>query len=322
MNSQPFAELPSYSQLPVKAGAPARSAWGVFGDDDQLGCLNLLTPERIVEAARLVRKGAVFPLNLPVTQPDPPLFGRKPPQHHHLITGGGMVRDDYIDGFWPQAGSQWDALKHMRHPQDGLYNGVRDEDVGQGEGSKLGIEGFARRGIVGRGVLLDIARHFEKGGRFLDPAAAVAIGPEDLGESYRREGVEPKLGDVLLVRTGWLRWYLNETSSEERARIAAGMVKYPGLAASDGMSQYLWDLHIAAVAADNPGVEVWPPAPGESLLHLRLLPHLGIPIGELWYLEDLAEDCAADGVYEFMLASAPMDLPGGAGSPANALAIK
>ncbi len=66
-------ELPSYDELPVKEGAPPRSAWGLWGDDDELGCLNLLTPERVAAAAELVRKGAVFPLNLRIDRPDPPL---------------------------------------------------------------------------------------------------------------------------------------------------------------------------------------------------------------------------------------------------------
>ena len=86
--------LPSYDRLPVKEGAPKRSAWGLFGDEDQLGCLNLITPEKTAEAAKLVRKGAVFPLNLRLDQPSPPMYGRKPLVHHLLEEGGGVARDD------------------------------------------------------------------------------------------------------------------------------------------------------------------------------------------------------------------------------------
>src|SRR2546425_7695276 len=81
-----IANLPSYSDLPVKTGAPAGSAWGLFGEDDQIGCLNLLTPRRVIAAAKLVRKGAVFPLNLSIDQPDPPLFGRGAPRVE-FVTG-------------------------------------------------------------------------------------------------------------------------------------------------------------------------------------------------------------------------------------------
>ena len=119
--------LPSYADLPVKPGAPAGSAWGLFGDDDQLGCLNLLTPERVIAAARLVRKGAVFPLNLSIDRPDPPLFGRGAARVEFVT--GEVHRDDYLDNFWPQASSQWDSLRHILHPPDGFYNGVKDDEV-------------------------------------------------------------------------------------------------------------------------------------------------------------------------------------------------
>jgi hypothetical protein len=77
------------------------------------------------------------------------------------------------------------------------------------------------------------------------------------------------------------------------------------------------------VAADNPALEAWPPHNSTGgFLHHRLIPLLGMNIGELWWLDDLAEDCAADGVYEFLFTSAPLNVPGGVGSPPNALAIK
>ena len=89
------------------------------------------------------------------------------------------------------------------------------------------------------------------------------------------------------------------------------------------MAEYLWDLHIAAIAADNPALEAWPPDPATGgFMHWKLIPHFGMPIGELWWLADLADDCAADGVYDSFLTSAPLNVPGGVGSPPNALAIK
>ncbi len=134
--------LPSYDQLPVKEGAPEGSAWGLFGDDDQLGCLNLLTPERVLAAARLVRKGAVFPLNLRIDEPNPPLYGRGAPKQNFVV--GEVHRDDSLDNFWPQASSQWDSLRHILHPRDGFYNGVQADEIVAG-GGKLGIENMARR---------------------------------------------------------------------------------------------------------------------------------------------------------------------------------
>ena len=318
--------LPSYRQLPVKKGAPKGAAWGLFGDDDELGCLNLLTPDRVLEAARLVRKGLVFPLNLPIDQPNPPMFGRGTPLHHLLEEGGGVARDDYLDNFWPQASSQWDGLRHIRHPRDGFYNGVKDEQISLEEGSKLGMENFARRGIVGRGVLLDVERYLQQQGMPLDPRSSTVIRPGALEACARAQDVDVRPGDILIVRTGWLRWYLEDATTEQRQAMGgdamAGALQAPGIGPAEEMAAYLWDLHIAAVAGDNPSVEPWPPTAETGFLHFRLIPHLGMPMGELWYLEDLATDCAEDGVYEFMFTSAPLNVPGGVGSPPNALAIK
>jgi len=316
-------ELPSYDQLPVKKGAPPGSAWGLWGDDDELGCLNLLTPERAAVAAGLVGRGAVFPLNLRIDRPDPPLYGRGAVRH--TITGeGGDGRDDYLDNFWPQASSQWDSLRHVRHPEYGWYNGVSDDEIVAGDGGKLGIDTMARRGIAGRGVLLDVARHFASQGRWLDYLAPEIITPDDLEACSRAQGVEVRTGDVLLVRTGWLAWYRNEATPEVREAISdRGRLKAPGLGPAEEMAAWLWDHHVAAVAADNPALEVWPPKlETGDFMHWRLIPLLGMPIGELWDLDALAVDCAKDGAYEFLFTSAPLNVPGGVGSPPNAMAIK
>src|SRR5215469_7185942 len=107
------AAVPSYDQLPIRDGAPAGAAWGVFGDDDQLGTVYLLTPERVIQAANFVRSGRVFALNLPIDVPDPPLFTRG--KHRHVIKHfATYILDDYLDNFYPQASSQWDALSHVK----------------------------------------------------------------------------------------------------------------------------------------------------------------------------------------------------------------
>ncbi|HEY5639380.1 MAG TPA: cyclase family protein [Dehalococcoidia bacterium] len=316
-------ELPAYDELPVKDGAPPRSSWGLWGDDDELGCLNLLTPERIAAAARLVRRGASFPLNLRIDRPDPPLYGRGAVRHT-IVGEGGDGRDDYLDNFWPQASSQWDSLRHVRHPQYGWYNGVRDEEIVAGDAGMLGIDTMARRGIAGRGVLLDMERHFAAQGRRLDYLAPELITPDDLGACAEAQGVELQTGDVLLVRTGWLAWYSNEATAEVREEISdRAWLKAPGLGPAEEVAAWLWDRHVAAVAADNPALEAWPPRPETGgFMHWRLIPLLGMPIGELWDLDGLAADCADDGLYVFLFTSAPLNVPGGVGSPPNAMAIK
>jgi len=314
--------LPRYDELPLRPHAPKGAAWGVFGDDDQLGTVNFLTPQKVLEAARLVRQGKVFALNLPLHLPDPPLYGRQR-LRHHLLDLGGVGRDDYLESFWLQASSQWDGLRHIRHPRYGFYNGVSAEEVVPG-GGPLGIEHWARRGIVGRGVLLDVARHLEARGRPLDPRSATLITPAHLEACAHAQGVELRPADILLVRTGWLGWYL-QLSQEEREALAHGEGQgppSPGLGPAEEMARFLWDRRIAAVAADNPALEAWPPKQETGFLHYFLIPYLGMPIGELWYLEELAADCAQDGIYEFLLTSAPLHLVGGVGSPPNALAIK
>ncbi len=320
---QDRTNLPSYSELPVKPGAPQGSAWGIFGDDDQLGCLNLLTPERVIAGAKLVHKGAVFPLNLSIDQPNPPLFGRGAPRVEFVT--GEVHRDDYLDNFWPQASSQWDSLRHILHPRDGFYNGVTAEEVIPA-GGKLGIENMARRGIAGRGVLLDVARHLKEARTPLDYTIATVITNDMLSDCARDQGLAIVRGDILIIRTGWLSWYLNEATAEQKQELAGDPMtnlRFPGIGPDEEMASYLWDLHIAAVAADNPALEAWPPGPESGgFLHFRLIPLLGMNIGEFWYLEDLAADCAQDGVHEFMFTSAPLNVPGEVGSPPNALAIK
>jgi kynurenine formamidase len=308
--------LPSYKEL------PDGRAWGLWGADDQLGCLNKITAEAVVAAAGMVRKGTVFPLNLRIDRPEPPLYGRGAPKV--TMVGSANGRDDYIDNFWPQASSQWDSLRHIRHPRDGWYNGARDEDIAQG-GGKLGIENMARRGIVTRAVLLDLDRYLRTEGRPLDHATATPIRAADLEGCRAAQGVDVRQGDVLLLHTGWLRWYAKESTDEQRVTMAdRNNLRAPGLAATEEVAAYLWDLHIAAVAADNPALEVWPPdwEREDGFLHWRLIPHFGMPIGELWWLADLAEDCAADAVYEGMFASAPLHVVGGVGSPPNAVVVK
>ena len=314
--------LPAYDDLPVRQGAPPGSSWGVWGDDDRFGCLNLLTPERAVRAAGLVRTGRAFPLDLDLGVPDPPLFGRPRLRHEVLGTGG---HDDLVE-MNTQTSTQWDGFRHVAHPVHGHYGGVADEDHG--------IHHWAERGIVARAVLADVGRWREEAGRPLRYDQPDAIEPDDVTACLADSGVEVETGDVLLVRTGWLTWYraLDEAG---RTDLAEHLV-IPGLRPGVNTARMLWDLHVAAVAADNPSFEMWPPGgltggewrrrmgedPEGTFVHTALLGLLGLPIGELWDLDALAEDCAADGRYEAMLTSAPLHLRAGAASPPNALAIR
>ncbi len=316
-------KIPSYDELPVRAGAPAGAAWGVFGDDDEVGTINLLTPERVIAATSSIRTGKVFALNLPINIPDPPLFTRG--KHTHTVKifpNAEFVLDDFLDNFYPQASSQWDALAHVKHPIHGAYNGIPDIQMTGRGGTRLGIDNLARRGIAGRGVLADVARHYDRVGKSINFTKSESIPLDDVKAALEDEGVELQAGDILLIRIGWTKFYLSASAAIKEELSKETVV--PGIEGSERTARWLWDNHLAAVASDSPALEALPKPAGEEMefLHFHMLAFFGMPIGEMWNLEGLADDCAADGNYDFFLTSAPLNIPGGVGSPPNALAIK
>ncbi len=315
--------LPRHDELPEIGTSGDRHAWGVWGADDQLGAINLLTPERVLAATRLVRKGTVINLNLPLNEPNPPLVASRGQYDHHIYVNRGG-RDDSLDNFYLQGSSQWDSLRHVRYREFGYWGGRQEEDIDRGA---LGIEQWARHGIVGRGVLIDLPRYMERRGEPFDPCRRLAMDGYLMEQIAADQGVEFQPGDILLLRTGWLTWYLALDRAERERLVDSvhpgeGGLACPGLDAHQETAAWLWDHHIATAAADNMALEALPVEPAVGFQHRRLIPLLGIPIGEFWFLEDLAADCAEDGVYECMLVAAPLNLPGGVGSPANAYAIK
>jgi hypothetical protein len=319
--------IPSYDQLPVNPGDPPGSSWGLWDDDGALGCLNLLTPERAQRALSIPKAGRVFNLNLELEMPSPPLFGRA--AFEHVVSDLGSGHDDELHHWNTQSSSQWDGFRHIRHPLYGFYNGRADEEHG--------IHWWARRGIVGRAVLADVGRWRSSVGRPLRPDTTDAIEPEDLPATLEAQGVTVAEGDILLIRTGWLAWYRGLDDAGRRGQSDMSLTAC-GLRAGTAMAATLWDLHVAAVAADNPALEVWPPplftarqridpetvtpeALVDGFLHFGLLPMLGLPIGELFDLDALAADCEREGRYDCLFTSAPLNVHAGVASPPNALAI-
>lgn len=313
--------------------------WGRWGDDDQLGTLNLLTPDRIAYAATRARTGRTIQLGIPFDAYGPQGSSgfRRNPIHLMAVDGGdanaaaalsgwggkteaqvtgmyaaGPMRfnDDYI--MMPlQTATQWDALSHVYY--DGLlYNGYPASAVTSFGATELGIEHVAERGgVVGRGVLLDVARH-----RKLDRlAAGTVVTPQDLQATLDAQDVELRPGDILLVRTGWWTRFL------ETRRAAAWFSGSPGL--SWRCAEWLYEHDIAAVAVDNPAVEVMRPEDGVMLpLHMLALRDMGLPLGEIWDLEALSRDCAEDGVHDFLLCAPALRIPGAVGTPISPIAIK
>jgi kynurenine formamidase len=316
--AMPAGQLPAYDQLPYHEELEARCGWGVFGDDDQLGTINLLTQEVVRQAGREIQTGAVFSLSLPLDVPCPALAPRTP-YRHRIFRPSRNMQDDTLDNFYPQGSSQWDGLRHVSAREFGFYNGVSSEAAGP-DGDRLGIEGWARHGIVGRGVLVDVARYLSARGTPVDPHQELAIGASLLAEVIAHQGVELRAGDILLVRTGFLAGYLR-AGPREREEFRTRQ-EFPGLAADDAMARFLWDHRFAAVAADNHSVECQPGDPAVGFLHRRLIAMLGFALGEWFDLEALAAECARDGRYSCFFVGVPLHLPGGVGSPANSVAIK
>jgi kynurenine formamidase len=307
----------------VRKDAPPGSSWGVFGDEDQAGTINLLTPERILAASKLVKTGKSFSLNWDLEQPDPPLSGRRPLQH--TINRDDVGTDDYYDTFYTQRSSQWDALCHIGHPEYGFYNGCTPAEITGRPGSRNGIDNWARHGVAGRFVLVDVGRERDKQGHPLDQKSAEAIGIDEISAVLDSQQVSVQQGDILLLRFGWIQWY--EAANGADRQYAAGapnVIGTPGLAHDESVAEWLWDKHVAAVVTDSPALEVLPVDTSsiETFLHFRLIAMLGIAIGELFDLDALARDCADDGVYDGLFVAAPLNKVGGSGSPANAIAFK
>lgn len=309
------SQLPGYDDLPFAPGTSHRVAWPVFGVDDELGTLNLLTDDRRRDACRLVNSGRTInldhPLNLPLR-----IFGHRRPYVHNIFEIMPGYQDETIDDFSPQMSSQWDALRHVRSPI-GYYGGATYEDVSH-PGGRLGIDRVAKFGIVGRGVLLDVASYYEELGSPIEPNVRREIPAVQLDAIAEHQGVVLHTGDILLIRFGvdaFLRRLIASDGDIEMRYEA------PGLAQEEQTVRWLWNRHVAAVCADNIAIEVTPPRGPDTRLHPVMIGSIGLAMGELFDLVDLANVCQATGRYEFLFIGKPLNLPGGVGSPANALAM-
>ena len=308
----------------IRETAQTLSNWGRWGPDDQIGTLNFVTPGMVVAAAGLVKKGACFALGLPLNEKlQSGLFGgRWNPIHTMLATGtdavagnqdkspGMRYADDAIN-LPCQCSTQWDALAHI-FLDDKMYNGYDARLVDSHGAKRNGIE-HTRNRMLGRGVLLDVARH--KG---LDALAdGYAITHQDLDDSARSQGVAVGTGDFVMVRTGQQEACLRRGSWDGYAGGNA-----PGLAFET--AEWIHAKQIAAICADTWGCEVRPNETDaiNQPWHAVVIPAIGITMGEIFYLKELAEDCASDRVYEFLFTAPPLHLPGGCGSPINPQAIK
>ncbi len=314
----------------VRSLADKVSNWGRFGPDDEQGTINLLRPEHVVAAAQLVRSGRTISMALPFDDAGPQTggLGRFNPIHLMIRDGadaiaGTSIRDFYggVDKHFRgtddiiimplQSGTQWDALGHVVF-DDVIYNGYSADQVSS-KGAMKGAVTQACNSMVGRGVLLDVAR--ANGVDWLEQG--YVIDADDLDRAAEFAGVEVGPGDHVFVRTGAI--------AQCRARDDWGDYA-GGPAAGLGLGSVEWiaEREIVAMATDTWGFEVRPNETPDVAqpLHLILITHMGLWLGEIFDLEPIADDCANDGVYEFMFCGPPLPFTRAVGSPMNPMAIK
>lgn len=320
--ARPEVPLPSYDDLPP-GPTGGRLGWGVFGEGD-LGAIAMLTPERVAAAAGLVKRGVSFALDATTNLFDPALTPSRGTGRHTIFAAeGGIGMDDVWDNVYPQAGSQWDSLAHVGHAEGRWYGGATRGDIL--DGGRNSIHRWAQHGIAGRAVLLDMPSTLAAQGREYDPGSSFAYSMDDLEAARQRAGVQIGEGDILLINTGFGDWYTRQ--SQRARRSMPHRLTCPGIEHTEQMARYLWNLHVAVVASDTFAVECWPadfsPAAAPfGFLHNMLIGSFGIALGELWWLQELAQDCLATGVHEGLLVAAPINAVGGIGSTANAVMFK
>jgi hypothetical protein len=239
--------------------------------------------------------------------------------------------DDELE-FNTQCSSQWDSLVHFHHQPTGTgYNGVQTsvDALMQSHGKEDHDQKLPtlnhwhkRGGLVARGVFIDFKKYADETGRDFDPYQSHQISVQDIEAVAKRQGVEFRQGDVLLIRSGFTEGLTGVTGAKQVELLASH--QRCGVAGSVESAKWFWNKHFAAVAGDMVAFEHCPPDEGgiaNLVLHQYFLALFGMPIGELWDLKALSETCAKLGRYSFLLTSVPLNVPGAVGSPPNALAI-
>lgn len=298
--------------------------WGRWGDDDRIGTLNLLDPAAVRRGRDAVRTGRCFSLAIPMAAQSIQVGlvpGRFNPIHamtainDPVPMGGPFRTSDDILTMSVQGTTHWDGLAHVSYAGQ-LYNGFSASTVDAGGARQLGIERV--KAVVGRGILADVARH--EGVDML--AGGRVVTGDDLDGALSAAGIEPAPGDILLIRTGRMRSWVE---GGDALAYAAGP-DLDGGSPGPGLSAVEWfhDHDIAAVAIDTVTFEVFPSELTDVPLcvHLLDLVDMGLTQGQNWNLEELAADCAADGQYDFLLTANPEPIVGGTGSPVNPVAVK
>ncbi|WP_210210335.1 cyclase family protein [Altericroceibacterium spongiae] len=305
----------------------APSNWGKWGADDEVGSLNYLTPDQVLAGKDCIRSGKSFTLAVQIGRPegDPIWPGRPASQRYNIrdrgdfMAGagknypGGLEDADDMIIMMLQGSTQYDALGHVWYDEQ-IWNGYSAETTAGGL-KKASVCALAERGIAGRGVLIDMARH--RGKKVLGRGETFTH--KDVLEAAEAQGVEIRKRDILLIRTGWIGSFYYTPAEEFYKDFLE-----PGLTYSPELVQWFADMEIPNLCTDTIANEVtFEPETGVLLpLHLALMRNLGITLAEILLLDKLADDCAEDGQWDFLYTAGPLKVVQGTGAPVNPLVIK
>jgi kynurenine formamidase len=332
---------PPFSALPLDKNGPAGNAWGLYGADDEIGSLNLLTPSTVANAAASeIKTGERVSLDWRLDRPIHAMFERQNFKWHMYQRGGRYVNDDVVE-MNTQGGSQWDGFRHYAYQKAKRYYNNRTQEQLENS-SVIGLDVVVEKGgIVGRGVLLDYAAYCEAKSIQVDTMSSTGIPLSQLHEIAKEKNIEFRAGDILFIRTGFTKSYnALSTAQQKDLTVRKNAGDFIGIEPTKATVQWIWESSFAAVASDCPAFEQGPTSgphtaiggnwKGESweeemqgggLLHQFLLAGWGCPIGEMFDLERLSEKCEKLGRWSFFVSSVPLKIPGGVGSPPNAVAI-
>jgi hypothetical protein len=334
---------------------PEGSNWGDFGPDDQIGRLNWLTSEKVLQGIAEVRDGRSFCLSLPLDLPGGNLLNpaRHPPRRFATRTPDGtdrfllklrdvnpdfsdVVNDDRVM-IHTQYSTQWDSFAHVGSEFDAdgdgvaelvFYNGWRGgEHIAPGapcddcggltgtEAKRLGIETIAETCVQGRAVMVDL--HAAHGDAHLD------IDYSGLAEVMATQNVTVEKGDMVCFHTGLGRKIIEMQGNPDGAVLHGSCTALEGR--DPALQEWVRDSGLVALIADNYAVERVPSRSGTGKrpflpLHELCLFKLGVPLAELLWLSDLADYLRKAGRNRFLLTAPPLRLPGAVGSPMTPVA--
>lgn len=263
-----------------------------------------------------------------LTSSTKPGFGRKPFEHRIKWVAEGVAFDDEYH-FNPQQSSQWDGLRHHNAPAPTpedpsrrvFYGGTTAQEIHDTDSPRIGIGFWAKKGIAGRGVLIDYVSYAEKKGIRTNALSRQVISLDEVQEIARESNITFQKGDLFFLRVGLPGTWAAMSTEQRQAYSAQPKPQHMGIEQSERVLRFMWDNHFAAVASDAVSFEVFPALAPEFDLHHHLLAGWGVPIGEMFDLEALAETCERLGRWSFFVSSSPLHCKRGVSSPPNCMAI-